>query len=48
MEVGMVSWCVLNKHILFKEASKQAKPEENFKSIWFHSNIFASNENFIT
>jgi hypothetical protein len=46
MEVGMVSWCVLNKHILFKESSKQAKLEENFKSIWCHSNIFASKENF--
>jgi hypothetical protein len=30
MEVGMVSWCVLNKDILFKEASKQVKLEENF------------------
>lgn len=44
----MVSWCVLNKDILFKEASKQAKLEENLKFIWCHSNIFASNENFIT
>jgi predicted nucleic-acid-binding protein len=44
----MLSWCVLNKHILCKEASKQAKLEHNFKAISCHSNIFVSNENFIT
>jgi hypothetical protein len=44
MEVGILSWHVVKKHKLFREASKHVKIEGNFKSAWCHLSIFGSRE----
>jgi hypothetical protein len=44
MEVGIVSWRVVNKHKLFRETSKHAKIEGSFKCVWCHLGIFGSGE----
>lgn len=44
---GIVSWHVVNKHKLFREASKHVKIEGSFKSMWCHLGIFGSGESTI-
>jgi len=44
---GIVSWHVVNKHKLFREASKHVKIEGSFKSAWCHLGIFGNGESTI-